>query len=87
MLQFPHRPLAYTSVKAETYDEPRCELSLKYLSIVGYLGCTSERELALYVINSARALKKLTIVACDDVALARARQDFRHIRSARILVI
>ncbi|KAL1540594.1 hypothetical protein AAHA92_24925 [Salvia divinorum] len=87
MIKLPHRPLAYTSVKAETYDEPRCEFPLKYLVIVGYFGCTSERELALYVINSARALQKLTIVACDDASLARARHNFRHIRSATFLVI
>ena len=55
-----------------------CNLSVKYLEITGYLGSSWQQNLALYVINNATALQKLTVVSCDQEALARARHDFRH---------
>ena len=54
------------------------ELTVKYLEITGYFGSSWQRELALYIINSAKSFQKLTLVTYDQVALARARHDFRH---------
>ncbi|KAG6402398.1 hypothetical protein SASPL_134591 [Salvia splendens] len=82
VIKFLHtRTLILTEFKAETYGHPGCDLSQKYLEISGYSGSSSERELALYVINNATALQKLTVVACDEEALSRARLDFQHINS------
>ena len=54
------------------------KLPVKYLEITGYFGSSWQRRLALDVINNAKALQKLIVVSCDQVALARARHDFRH---------
>ena len=52
------------------------KLPVKYMEITGYFGSSWQRKLALDVINNAKALQKLTVVSCDQVALARARHDF-----------
>ena len=71
MLQFQHI-LDHKALEIETHDLPGCELSLKYLEITGYLSSSWERELALYVINNATTLQKLTVMPCNEDALARA---------------
>ena len=65
--------------EVETRHLPVCQLSLKYLEITGYLGSLRERELALCVINNAKALKKVTVMPFNEDALARACHDFQHI--------
>ena len=60
------------------YVEGNCELSVKYLEITGYLGFSWQWRLVMYVINSATAFQKLTVVCCDQEALARACHDFQH---------
>ena len=71
----------------KTYVGSRCELSLKYLEILEYSGATSELALTLYLIDNAISLKKVTVVARDEEALARACHEFRHITSVSILVM
>lgn len=59
-------------------QQPGAKLPVKYLEITGYFGSSWQRKLALDVINNAKDLQKLIVVSCDQVALARARHDFRH---------
>ena len=54
------------------------ELPVKYLEITGYFGNSWQRKLAMFIIDNATSLQKLTVVSCDQEALARARHDFRH---------
>lgn len=87
MLQLPRWPYKLAAYNANTYNEPRFELPLKYLEITGYVGYSPERELALYLINSARALQELTVSCSHEHALDCAHRDFRHIKLARVSFI
>lgn len=69
----------------ETYDHrPRCDLSQKYLKIVGYSGHLQEQELVLYIINNATSLQKLILgVTClesiwkaSDIRLFRGNKNW-----------
>ena len=86
MLQLPPMPRPHKRNMLKTYDGPRCELPPEYLEITRYSGTPSQLAFSLYLIDNARSLKKVTVVATDEEALARARRDFRHITSASILV-
>ncbi|KAL1540618.1 hypothetical protein AAHA92_24946 [Salvia divinorum] len=69
---------------AETYEDRRCELSQKYLEIVGYSGHSQEQELVLHIINNATSLRKLILgVTCLkniwkawDIRLFRGNQNW-----------
>ncbi|KAL1540617.1 F-box/FBD/LRR-repeat protein-like protein [Salvia divinorum] len=61
---------------AEPYNHPRCDLSQKYLEILGYSGSSSERELAVYVINNATSLQKLIL---DGTCLKRPKRKRKSI--------
>ncbi|XP_047954122.1 F-box/FBD/LRR-repeat protein At1g51370-like [Salvia hispanica] len=54
------------------------ELPVKYLEITGYFGNSWQRQLAMFIVDNATALQKLSVLSCDQEALARARHDFRH---------
>ncbi|KAL1541711.1 F-box/FBD/LRR-repeat protein-like protein [Salvia divinorum] len=95
VIKYPYMLRAYNKTLLEAYVVPdydktlleayvgvgRCKLSVKYLEITGYLGAPLQLALALYVVNNARSLESVTVVAADKNALARAYEDFRHIRS------
>ena len=74
----------YNKDTIETYA-PRCKLSLKYLEIIGYLGTPLRSAFAMFIINNARSLEKVTVMTYDEDALARARHDFQHLRSVSFL--
>ncbi|XP_047958932.1 F-box protein At4g09920-like isoform X2 [Salvia hispanica] len=86
--ELPILPPSHDECTLETYVVPRCELSPKYLEISRYSGAPSQLALTLYLIdNASRFLQKVSVVAQDEEALARARHDFEHIASVSFSVM
>ncbi|XP_047954118.1 F-box/LRR-repeat protein At3g03360-like [Salvia hispanica] len=88
VIKLPILPPSHDECTLETYVGPRCELSPKYLEISRYSGAPSQLALTLYLIdNASRSLQKVSVVAQDEEALARARHDFQHIASVSFSVM
>ncbi|XP_047958931.1 FBD-associated F-box protein At2g26860-like isoform X1 [Salvia hispanica] len=88
VIKLPILPPSHDECTLETYVVPRCELSPKYLEISRYSGAPSQLALTLYLIdNASRFLQKVSVVAQDEEALARARHDFEHIASVSFSVM
>ncbi|KAG6402397.1 hypothetical protein SASPL_134590 [Salvia splendens] len=79
VITFRHWLSSHSEDMLETYVGSRCELSPKYLKISQYSGAPSQLAFTLYLIDNARSLKKVSVVARDEEALACARHDFQHI--------
>ncbi|KAG6404086.1 hypothetical protein SASPL_136325 [Salvia splendens] len=84
VIKFPY--MFYNKDMIEAYA-PRCKLSPKYLEIIGYLGTPLQSAFAMFIINNARSLERVTVMTYDEDALARARHDFQHLRSVSFFTI